>query len=114
MRIRHDVCIAFVSGFLLCASVQCAEPEFIIQIRDHKFIPAELSVPVGTKVRIVLDNQQETPEEFESYSLHREKHIPPKSRVTLFIGPLDPGRYVYEGENDVGSGGAALGIIVAQ
>jgi len=114
MLLRRDFFIALASVFLPFASAQCAEPEFIIEIRDHKFMPAELRIPVGKKVRIVLDNQQETPEEFESYSLNREKHIPPKSRVTLFIGPLDPGRYVYEGENDVGSGGAALGMIVAQ
>jgi len=111
---RRDICIALTGGLLLSASAACVEPEFIIEIRDHKFIPAELRIPAGKKVRIVLDNQQETPEEFESYSLNREKHIPPKSRVTLFIGPLDAGRYVYEGENDVGSDGPALGVILAQ
>ena len=90
-----------------------AEPEFVIQIKNHQFIPAELRVPAGVKVQIVIDNQDDTPEEFESYSLNREKHILPKSRITLFIGPLTAGRYVYQGE-DRESGGVALGVIEAR
>lgn len=103
-------------GLLLCAiaPVLAAEPEFVIQIKNHHFIPAELRVPIGQKVRIVVDNQDDTPEEFESYSLNREKHIPAKSRVTLFIGPLSAGRYVFQGEDRSEGGGAALGVIDVQ
>ena len=90
-----------------------AEPEFVIQIKNHQFIPAELHIPAGEKVQIVVDNQDDTPEEFESYSLNREKHVPPKSRITLFIGPLAAGRYVYQGE-DRTDGVVALGVIEAQ
>ena len=89
------------------------EPQFLIQIKNHQFIPAELHIPAGVKVQIVIDNQDDTPEEFESYSLDREKHVPPKSRVTLFIGPLSAGRYVYQGEDRV-DGAATLGVIEAR
>jgi len=89
------------------------EPQFLIQIKNHQFIPAELHIPAGVKVQIVLDNQDDSPEEFESYSLNREKHIPPKSRITVFIGPLSAGRYVYQGEDRV-DGAAALGVIEAR
>jgi hypothetical protein len=90
-----------------------AEQEFLIEIKNHQFIPAELRIPADVKVRIVVDNQDDSPEEFESYSLNREKHIPPKSRITLFIGPLAVGRYVYQGE-DRADGGVALGVIEAR
>jgi len=98
---------------LAMTSAMSAEPEFVIQIKNHQFIPAELHIPAGVKVQIILDNQDDTPEEFESYSLNREKHVPPKSRITLFIGPLSPGRYVYQGEDRV-DGAAALGVIEAR
>jgi len=75
---------------------------------------AELNIPSGVKVRIILDNQDDTPEEFDSHALNREKHVPPKSRVTLFIGPLDPGRYLFEGETSESRGNAALGVLVVQ
>jgi hypothetical protein len=100
-------------GILAITPAISAEPEFVIQIKNHQFIPAELRVPAGEKVQIIVDNQDDTPEEFESYSLNREKHVPPKSRITLFIGPLTPGRYVYQGE-DRTDGVMALGVIEAR
>jgi len=112
--------MALRSGAMITALVivamtpaMSAEPEFVIQIKNHQFIPAELHIPAGVKVQIILDNQDDTPEEFESYSLDREKHVPPKSRLTLFIGPLTAGRYVYQGE-DREDGAAALGVIEAR
>jgi hypothetical protein len=95
------------------ASYAGTEPEYIIRILHHQFVPAELHIPKGIKVRIVLDNQDDTGEEFDSHSLNREKHVPPKSQATIFIGPLTPGRYVYESESEV-AGGAALGVIVVE
>ena len=95
------------------ASLGSTEPEYIIRILHHQFVPAELHIPKGTKVRIVLDNQDDAAEEFDSHSLNREKHVPPKSQATIFIGPLAPGRYVYESESEV-AGGAALGVIVVE
>jgi cupredoxin-like protein len=89
------------------------EPEYVIKIAHHQFVPAELHIPRGIKVRIVLDNQDDTAEEFDSHSLNREKHVPPKSQAVIFIGPLAPGRYIYEGESEV-AGGPALGVIVVE
>lgn len=90
------------------------DPEFVIVVRDHRFTPAELHVPKGVKVRIVLENAGDTPEEFDSHSLNREKHLLPHSRATLFIGPLDPGRYLFEGENSNSPGVVALGVVVVE
>ncbi len=111
MAVQHGGMV-LASVILAMTPAISAEPEVVIQIKNHQFIPAELHIPTGVKVQIVLDNQDDTPEEFESYSLNREKHIPPKSRITLFIGPLSAGRYVYQGEDRVD--GAALGVIEAR
>jgi hypothetical protein len=113
MGVRYG---ARLLGLILCmiAPALAADLEFVILIKNHQFVPAELVVPVGEKVRIVLDNQDDTPEEFESYSLNREKHIPPNSRVILYIGPLSAGRYVYQGEDRANGGAAALGVLEAR
>ena len=110
----RTACIAIILGSLAAGRAVGDEPEFVIQIKDHQFVPASLTIPAGVKVRIVLDNLDDVQEEFDSHSLNREKHVPPKSRVTIFIGPLEPGRYLYEGENDGRPGGPALGVIVVQ
>jgi hypothetical protein len=111
-RILCVLCWLQLSVFT-AASFAGTEREYVIQILHHRFVPAELHIPKGIKVRIVLDNQDDTAEEFDSHSLNREKHVPAKSQATIFIGPLAPGRYVYESESEV-SGGAALGVIVVE
>lgn len=75
-----------------------AVPEYTIRIKDHLFFPAELEVPAGQKVRLLVINEDPTPEEFESYELNREKVIPGNTRAVIFIGPLKPGTYPYFGE----------------
>jgi hypothetical protein len=87
------------------------EPEFGLTIRNHRFEPAEIRVPANMKVRLVVDNQGGGPEEFDSHALNREKVIPGKSRATLFIGPLSPGRYPFMGEFNAST---AQGVVVAQ
>ena len=74
------------------------EDVYSLIIKDHRFYPSEISIPAGKKVKLLVENQDSTPEEFESHSLNREKIIAGKSKASIFIGPLSPGRYPFEGE----------------
>ena len=82
----------------LPALVLAADLEYKLTIRDHRFEPAEIRVPAGKKIKLIIDNQDASAEEFESHELNREKIIPPKSKATVFIGPLTPGRYPFIGD----------------
>jgi hypothetical protein len=73
-------------------------PEFTLTIKDHKFEPAELTVPAGQKVKIKVVNADPTPEEFESHELKREKVIPGGATANIFVGPLKAGEYPFFGE----------------
>ena len=99
-----------LAAFALCvlsAPAQAADPEFLLVIKNHKFEPAELKVPAGQRIKLVIHNQDGTPEEFESHALNREKVVPAGARVTIFIGPLKPGRHPFFGEyNQVTAQGA--------
>jgi len=55
----------------LSAPAWGADHEFTLLIRDHRFEPAELRVPAGKKLKIMIDNQDSTAEEFESHELNR-------------------------------------------
>jgi plastocyanin len=91
--------LTLACGLLLGAgSLHAQDADVRLVIRDHKFEPAEITVPAGKKLKLVIDNQDATAEEFESYELNREKVVPPKGQVTLFIGPLKPGRYPFFGD----------------
>lgn len=83
---------------LLPFSAWAAETEFLLAIRNHQFNPAEVRIPAGQKVKLVVHNQDSTPEEFESHDLNREKLIAPGGMGNIFIGPLKPGRYSFFGE----------------
>ena len=75
-----------------------ADFEVKLAIRDHKFDPAELIVPAGTKIKLLIENQDATPEEFESNELNREKVVVGKGTITVILGPLDAGRYPFFGD----------------
>jgi hypothetical protein len=79
-------------------NAMAATPVFEIEIRDHLFIPAELTVPADKKIKLIVYNRDPTPEEFESYELNREKVIMGSSKAIIFIGPLKPGVYPFFGE----------------
>lgn len=84
--------------FFTCSLSVLARPIIEIEIRDHLFYPAEIEIPVDTKVKLVFINLDNTAEEVESYELNREKVIPGGSRAVLFIGPLQVGEYPFFGE----------------
>jgi len=94
--------IAFFAATLLsfgASSLAVAEtPVVEISIKDHKFQPAEVTVPAGTKVKLLVRNLDSTPEEFESHELNREKIIPGGKQAVIYIGPLKPGKYPFFGE----------------
>lgn len=73
-------------------------PEYTLSIKDHKFSPETLEIPVDTKVKLIVKNEDSTAEEFESHDLNREKVIPGNSSSNVFIGPLKPGEYSFFGE----------------
>lgn len=72
--------------------------DYEIVIKDHRFIPDVLEIPANKKVKLVIHNQDPTPEEFESYELNREKIIRGGGKGIIFVGPLEPGEYPFFGE----------------
>ena len=83
---------------LFSAPLFAAEAEYKLVIKDHKFTPEEIFIPAGKKVKIRIQNMDETPEEFHSDDLKREKVVLGKKTGFVLIGPLAPGRYTFMGE----------------
>lgn len=94
MRLLLLVLLVLVSGVAAAADM----PELTLRIKDHKFLPAEMTVPANLKFKLIVVNEDLTPEEFESHELNREKVVTGNSKITVYIGPLKPGRYPYFGD----------------
>jgi len=87
------------------------QPSNTIIIKNHQFIPSQLIIPAGQKIKITVDNQDPTAEEFESFDLNREKVVSGNKKIIVFIGPLQQGTYKYFGDFHQKT---AQGVIVAQ
>ena len=96
---------------LLPLTAFAADADYTLVIKEHRFEPSELSIPAGKKVKLRIENKDATPEEFESYSLNREKVISGYGTANIYIGPLESGRYPFFGEFNKAT---AQGIIIVK
>ena len=110
----HRLLVTAAASLCLVLSIapaSAADAEIAVTIQDNRFVPAEVKVPAGKRVKLQILNRDATPEEFESQQLGIEKIIPGGSRATVFIGPLKPGRYPFFGEFHQST---AQGVVVAE
>ena len=84
----------------LCSTAAAAADmrEISLRIKDHKFVPAQLAVPANVKFKLIVVNEDPTPEEFESHELNREKVVTGRGTIPVYVGPLKPGRYPFFGD----------------
>lgn len=85
-------------ALLLAFPAYAETPEYKLTIKDHKFVPARIEIPAGTKVKLLVKNEDPTAEEFESNDFNREKVISGGGEATLYVGPLSAGEYNFYGE----------------
>lgn len=88
-----------------------AEHEYILIIQNHKFEPAEIKIPAGKKIKIQVQNKDDSPEEFHSDDLKREKVVLGNKTGYVLLGPLSPGRYKFMGEFHEST---AQGVVVVE
>lgn len=105
--------LRLIAAAFLTASLGAfaADGDISVVIENHKFTPDRIEIPAGKKVKLVVDNQDPTPEEFESHSMKVEKVIPGKTKATIFVGPLKAGEYKFVGEFNEKT---AKGVVVAK
>lgn len=70
-------------------------PAFRIELKDGVISPQRVEVPANRPFKLELHNTGNTPAEFESGELHREKVLAPQSSSFIVIRRLDPGTYKF-------------------
>src|SRR5947207_10979338 len=88
--------LALILAMTIGATAQ--EPAYTLVIKDHQFQPTEIEIPAGQKIALLVKNNDTTPEEFESTELRREKVVAGGEQITVYIGPLKPGKYEFFGD----------------
>jgi len=104
---------AAIAGFgLLAAAPAVAEDVQVkITIRNFRFEPAEVTAPAGKRIKLTVENADKTAEEFESHDFSVEKIVGGGKTISVFVGPLKPGRYKFFGERHEDT---AQGVLVVQ
>jgi plastocyanin len=72
--------------------------ELTLAIKHHAFEPATLTAPAGKRIKIIIDNQDPTAEQFDSPDLGHEKVVEGNSQGELMLTPLNPGTYNFIGK----------------
>jgi hypothetical protein len=108
---RRTLAVLPLLAVLWGSAALADESTFEMTIRDHKFEPQTLTVPAKKRIKLIVENADATPEEFDSHSLNREKVIPGKSKATIYVGPLEPGLYPFVGEFNAAT---AKGTLIAK
>jgi plastocyanin domain-containing protein len=95
-----SVSIYFFFTFIIGMSqhTSAATTDITIKIEKGHFFPSSITIPWDTKVKLTIENHDDTPEEFDSHDLNREVLIKGNSKASIYIGPLPKGRYAFEGE----------------
>jgi hypothetical protein len=90
------VAVTALAGVLPAAHARAEEmPVFSIEFKDGVITPLRLEVPARRAFKIELHNTGNTPAEFESLELHREKVLAAQSKSFIVIKSLDPGEYKF-------------------
>jgi len=92
-----SIIITGVLATLIGASNVIAE-KYVVTIKNHQFVPSQIEMKAGEKHRLIVVNDDATPEEFESYELNREKIVSGNSKIVIFLPPLEVGEYPFFGE----------------
>lgn len=81
--------------FGVCSAAAADDSVPILVVHNNQFEPHELALPSGAKVKLTIRNDDDLPIEFESYDLSREIVIPAHGTLSIYIGPLAPGKYEF-------------------
>jgi uncharacterized cupredoxin-like copper-binding protein len=82
-----------------------------VRLGHHRFEPSEIHVQAGKPVILVVTNEDDTAEEFDSTALKVEKVIAAGHYATIRLRPLGPGQYPFIGEFHADT---AQGVVVSE
>ena len=104
--LRSAGLVLAVASLPCAALADAAAPT--LSIRGQAFQPASITIPSGQRVKIVVDNRDALPAEFESNDFSVEQVIPGGTALPVYIPPLKPGRYKFFNDFHPSSAGTLI------
>jgi hypothetical protein len=96
MKIATTGALALMIGLGATATALAEDlPEIAITLKDHRFTPAEVQVPTGKAVMLVVTNLDNQADEFEMHLPALEKVVPAGGTVKVRLRPLGVGSFPF-------------------
>lgn len=85
------------AALLLAAGAAGAQemPVFKIEMKDGTITPSRIEAPANTPFKFEISNTGQTPVEFESLELKREKVLAPGATSSIVFRRVEPGEYEF-------------------
>ncbi len=110
MRMKKLSAITFVAAIAL-ATPGFAQAPIEVHLKNHRFTPNVIKVKANQTAVIMLFNDDDTADEFDSSSLKIEKVVPGHAKGAIRLRPLPPGKYPFMGEFHAAT---AQGMVIAE
>lgn len=112
MKFCRAAGLAMIVGTILGQGCLAEDlPEIALTLKGHVFTPAQITVPTGKPIVLVITNLDDQADEFEMHLPVIEKVVPPGSTVKVRLRPLGVGRFPFMGEFHAET---AKGVIISQ
>ena len=98
-----------VAGALATSSFAQAPIE--VHLKNHRFTPSVIKVKANQPSMIMLFNDDDTADEFDSSSLKIEKVVAGHNKGAIRVRALAPGKYPFMGEYHAAT---AQGMVIAE
>jgi len=98
-----------ISGFFISGAL--ADEPVEVHLKNHKFSPSTIKVKANKPSMILLYNDDDGADEFDSSSLKIERVVPGHAKANIRIRALAPGKYPFMGEFHAAT---AQGMVIAE
>ena len=110
MNMKKLPLLAVVASLALATS-SFAQAPIEVHLKNHRFTPSVIKVKANQTAVIMLFNDDDTADEFDSSSLKVEKVVPGHAKGAIRLRPLPPGKYPFMGEF---FSKTAQGVVIAE
>jgi hypothetical protein len=95
----------------LVSTTALADGPIEVHLKNHKFSPSVIKVKANKPSVIILYNDDDVADEFDSSSLKIERVVPGHAKANIRIRALAPGKYPFMGEF---FSKTAQGVVIAE
>ena len=110
MNMKYLSLFAVVAACALATS-SFAQAPIEVRLKNHRFTPNVIKVKANQPSMIMLFNDDDTADEFDSSSLKIEKVVAGHNKGAIRVRALAPGKYPFMGEYHAAT---AQGMVIAE